>query len=150
MNLRVILLVGFVLSLAGCGEKQQPISESVDETPMTAPEPAAPTAGNEDWRNDTFLGHMHLHAEKLDDLNYALSDDDLEAAMKPAYWLSTHNTAGEIRSEWLPYLYGMRTEAEAVQAATDLATARAAAERLSAQCQGCHDAVGIGIDIGTQ
>jgi len=37
--------------------------------------------------------------------------------------LSSHNTASDIEPDWLPYLYGMRIEAEAVQAAPDLATA---------------------------
>ncbi|MCP4300056.1 MAG: hypothetical protein GY783_05695 [Gammaproteobacteria bacterium] len=143
MNLHMILVVGFVLSVTGCAEKEQVLSEPVDETPMTTPEAVAPTAGNEVWRNDSFLKHMHLHAEKLDDLNFALADDDLEAAMVPAHWLSTHDTDIDVESDWLPYLYNMRTEAEAVETAPDLATARAAAERINAQCQECHAAVGI-------
>jgi hypothetical protein len=143
MKIRMILVVGFVLSVTGCAEKEQANLEPVDEAPMTAPETAAPTAGTESWRNDAFLKHMHRHAEQLDDLNYALADGDLEGAMTPAYWLSRHDTDSDVPSDWLPYLYGMRTEAEAVEAATDLATARAAAERISAQCQGCHAAAGI-------
>ncbi len=143
MNLHMILVVGFFLSVTGCGEKEQVISEPVDEAPMTAPEAVAPATGNESWQNDSFLKHMHRHAEKLDDLNYALADGDLEAAMTPAYWLSRHDTDSDVPQEWLPHLYGMRTEAEAVEAAPDLATARAAAERINAQCQGCHAAAGI-------
>lgn len=143
MHLRMILFVGFVLSVTGCAEKEQVMSEPVDEAPMAAPEAVAPATGNESWRNDSFLKHMHLHAEKLDDLNFALADGDLEAAMTPAHWLSTHDTDIDVESEWLPYLYGMRTEAEAVETAPDLATARAAAARINAQCQGCHTAAGI-------
>jgi len=143
MNLHMILVVGFVLSVTGCAEKEQVMSEPVDEAPKTAPEAVAPTAGNETWRNDSFLKHMHLHAEKLDDLNYALADGNLEAAKTPAFWLSRHDTVGDIQSDWLPYLYSMRTEAEAVETAPDLTTARAAAERINAQCQGCHAAAGI-------
>jgi hypothetical protein len=48
-----------------------------------------------------------------------------------------------MQTDWLQYLYRMRTEAEAVEAAPDLATARAAAERINAQCQNCHVTVGI-------
>lgn len=143
MNLRIILLVGFVLSVAGCAEKEQAVIEPVDEAPMSAPDDAAPTAANENWPNEAFLKHMHRHAEKLDELNFALADGDLEAAMTPAYWLSRHDTDTDVQSEWMPYVYAMRTEAEAVEAATDLATARAAAERITAQCQGCHVAAGI-------
>jgi soluble cytochrome b562 len=143
MNLHMILVIAFVLSVTGCAEKEQVMSEPGDEAPMTAPEDVAPTAENEIWRNDSFREHMHLHAEKLDDLNYALADGNLEAAMTPAHWLSTHDTDTDVQSDWLPYLYGMRTEAEAVETAPDLATARAAAERINAQCQTCHAAVGI-------
>jgi hypothetical protein len=143
MNLHMILVVGFVLSVTGCAEKEQVMSEPVDEAPMTAPEAVVPTTVDENWRNDSFLKHMHDHADKLDELNFALADGDLEAAKTSANWLSTHNTVSDIEPDWLPYLYGMRMEAEAVQAAPDLATARAAAERINAQCQGCHTAVGI-------
>lgn len=143
MNFRMILLVGFVLGVAACAEKEQVSSEPVDEAPMTAPDAVTSAAGNEPWRNEAFLKHMHRHANKLDDLNYALADGDLEAAMTPAFWLSRHDTYTDVQSDWLPYLYKMRTEAEAVEAATDLATARAAAQRINAQCQGCHAAAGV-------
>lgn len=143
MNLNMILVVGLVLSVTGCAEKEQAMSEPVDEAPMNAPETVAPTAGNESWRNESLVKHMHLHAEKLDDLNYALADGDLEAAMTPASWLSRHDTDSNVQSDWLPYLYAMRTEAKAVENASDLATARAAAERINARCQECHTAVGI-------
>jgi hypothetical protein len=143
MNLHMILVIGFVLSVTGCAEKEQVLSEPVDEAPLSAPEAFAPTAGNEVGPSDSLLKHMHLHAEKFDDLNYALSDGDLEAAKTPANWLSTHDTDSDVQSDWLPYLYGMRAEAEAVETAPDLATARAAAERINAQCQGCHAAAGI-------
>ena len=112
---------------------------------MTSREVVAPAAGRESWQTEFFLKHMHRHAEKLDDLNFALADGDLEAAMKPAYWLSSHDTDSDIPQEWMPSLYAMRTEAEAVEAAPDLATARAAAERINAQCQGCHASAGINI-----
>lgn len=143
MNLHMILVIGFVLSVMGCAEKEQVMSEPVDEAPMTTPEAVVPEAVDENWRNDSFLTHMHRHADKLDELNFALADGNLEAAMTPANWLATHSTVRDIEPDWLPYLYGMRTAAEAVQAAPDLATARAAAERINAQCQGCHAAVGI-------
>jgi len=141
MKFHKILVVVFVLSMMGCAEKEQAVSEPMDEAPMSAA--VAITAGNEVWQNDAFREHMHLHAEKLDDLNFALADGDLEAAKMSANWLSTHDTDSEVQSDWLPYLYSMRTEAEAVEAAPDIATARAAAERITAQCQQCHAAVGF-------
>ena len=143
MNLHMILVVGFVLSVMGCAEKEQVMSEPVDEAPMTAPETVAPTAENESGRDVSFLQHMHGHAEKLDDINYALADGDLEAAMNAASWLSRHDTVIGVEPDWLPYLYNMRTEAEAVETAPDLATARAAAVRINTQCQSCHAAAGI-------
>lgn len=143
MNLHMILVIGLLLIVAGCAEKEQAMPEPVDEASMTAPEAVVPAAVDENWRNDSFLTHMHLHAEKLDELNFALADGNLEAAMMPASWLATHSTVRDIEADWLPYLYGMRTEAEAVLAAPDLASAGAAAERINAQCQGCHAAVGF-------
>ena len=143
MKLHMILVIGFVLTATGCAEKEQVLPEPVDEATVTAPDAVAITAGNEIWRNDSFREHMHLHAEKLDDLNYALADGDLEAAKTPANWLAGHDTHNDVQSDWLPHLYRLRTEAAAVESAPDLATARAAADRISAQCQECHDAVGI-------
>jgi hypothetical protein len=138
MKLHVIFIAGFALMTTGCAEKEQ-----VDEVQVAAPATEASTTGNESWNNDDFLEHMHVHAEKLDDLNYALADGDLERAKVPAYWLSQHDSVGDVQSDWLPYLYGMRTEARAVEEAPDLDTARAAAERISAKCQGCHVAAGV-------
>jgi hypothetical protein len=143
MNLHVLLVVGFVLSATGCAEIEQVVPEPVDDAQMTAPEAVAPTAENESWRNDTFLAHMHHHAERLDDLNFALADGDLEATMIPARWLSRHDNVGDVQSDWQPYLSGMRLEAEVVENASDLETARAAAERINDQCQSCHAAIGI-------
>lgn len=143
MKLHMIWVVGFVLAATGCAEKEQPMSEPMDEAPMAAPDAVAITPGNEIWQNETFREHMHLHAEKLDELNYALADDDLEAAKIPANWLADHDTDADVQSDWLPHLYRMRTEAAAVVSAPDIATARTAAQRISAQCQECHVAVGI-------
>ena len=145
MKTYVILLLGFVLGVAACAEKEQGISAQVAETPLTIAESTPPAEDDQSWRSNAFLGHMHLHAEKLDDLNFALSDGDLNGARMPASWLSRHDTVDNIQAEWIPFLYRMRTEAETVESATDLATARDAAERLNAQCQGCHEAAGISI-----
>ncbi len=143
MKLHMILLIGFVLSVMGCAEKEQVVPEPVDEAPMTAPEAVAPTAENDSGPDASFLKHMHGHANKLDDINFALADGDLEAAKESATWLSKHDTVAGVEPDLLPYLYNMRTEAEAVETAPDLATARAAAERINTQCQGCHAAAGI-------
>jgi len=145
MKLHVILLVGFVLGVTGCGEKVEAPAEIVDEAPMAAPEAVALTPGSEVWRNAAFIEHMHLHAERLDDLNFALADGNLDAAKVSADWLSTHDTNTDIQSDWLPHLYRMRDEADAVVAAPDVATAQAAALRITAQCQECHAAVGIAL-----
>jgi len=141
MKLHMILFVGVVLCVTGCTEKEQVSSEPVDEAPVN--EAVAITAGNDIWRDESFVKHMHLHAEKLEDLNFALADGDLEAAKTSANWISTHDTDIDIQSDWLPYLNDMRTEAESVESAPDLATAQAAAERITARCQECHIAVGV-------
>lgn len=142
MKLHMIVIVGVTLSVMGCAEKAEVSSEPMDEGSAAAA--AAVTAGDEIWRNEAFVDHMHVHAERLDDLNFALADGDLEAAKASANWLSTHDTNADIQSDWLPFLYGMRNEAEAVEAAPDIATAQAAAQRITAKCQECHTAVGLG------
>ena len=143
MKLHAFLIVGLVFGMAGCAEKEQAMPDPADATSMAAPEAGAPMADTEGKHDGAFLGHMHLHAKRLDDLNFALADGNLEAAMLPARWLSRHDTVEDVQSDWVPFLYGMRTEAEAVENAPDLATARAAAERITAQCQGCHTAAGV-------
>jgi len=143
MNLRVLVVVGLVYGVAGCAEKEQAMPEPAETTPTAAPEAGAPLAETESSRDDAFLGHMHLHAKKLDDLNFALADGDLEAAKLSARWLSRHDSVEDVQSDWMPHLYGMRAEADAVANAPDLATASAAAERITAKCQGCHTAAEV-------
>jgi cytochrome c556 len=147
----MLLVVGFAAGIVGCAEKEQtapergsamePAAGAVTEAPEVEPE-AAP-AQIEDWRNLAFLDHMHVHAEQLDDLNFALADDDLERAMGPAYWLSRHKTVSGVPSELQPFVDGMREAASAVEEADDLVAARAAAQRIGVQCQGCHAAMGV-------
>jgi hypothetical protein len=143
MRLSIALVLGLVLGVTGCAEKEQDSSGSSGEMPMAAPEAPASAAENEIWRNEAFVQHMHLHAERLDELNFALADGNLTEAKASADWLATHDSDSNIQSDWMPHLYRMRAEAEAVSAAPDIATAQAAALRITGQCQECHAAVGI-------
>jgi hypothetical protein len=141
MKLQTLLAFGFALSMTACGEKDQAATEVVDEAPAPAAEVFPATT--EEWRNDEFLAHMHRHADYLDDLNIALAEGDIVAAMTPAYWLSRHDSVEGVPSEWQPYLDGMRAASLDVEKSKDLESARAAAERITVQCQGCHTAAGI-------
>ena len=145
MRLHLVLIAGLVVFATGCAEKQAPAPE-----PAPAPAPAEPQAAAEPpatevepGRSVEFIDHMHAHAEQLDDLNFALADGDLEGAMTAAYWLSGHNEVAGIEDQWRPFLEGMREAAQAVEEAGDLDTARAAAERINDNCQGCHDVAGV-------
>ena len=141
MKLHMILVFGLVLGVVGCAKEEA----AAPEVELAAPE-SAPSGGQDAvWRNAEFIEHMHVHAEKLDELNFALADGDLETAKASANWLSTHDTNTDIQSNWMPYLYAMRSEAEAVEAAPDIETAQAAAQRITLQCQECHVAVGVGL-----
>ena len=147
MKLHAYLIVGLALCVTGCAEKKEPAPEPAVE-PQAAPaaesSPAeAPAVEEEIGRDAEFIDHMHAHAEQLDNLNFALADDDLEGAMTAAYWLSGHQEVSGIKEEWRPFLQGMRKAAQAVEEATDLDTARAAAERINDQCQGCHEAASV-------
>ena len=145
MKLHLLLVIGLVVGIVGCAEKEQAVpgqgSEMEPATPAVEPEASA--AQTKDWRDSAFMDHMHVHAEQLDDLNFALADGDLEAAVMPAYWLSRHKTVGGLPSELQPYVTRMREAARTVEEADDLVVAGAAAQEISAQCQGCHAAVGF-------
>jgi cytochrome c556 len=149
MKLHSLLIVGLALCITGCAEKKEPAPEPAakpaPEPAAAAPaEPAAEMPTEEEIARDkAFIDHMHAHAEQLDNLNFALADDDLDAAMTAAYWLSGHQEVTGIKDEWRPFLEGMRKAAQSVEEASDLASARAAAERINDNCQGCHDAAGV-------
>jgi len=146
MKLHMIMALGLVLAATSCAEKEQAAPETADQAPTTPPAAATNAPGTEIWQNESFREHMHLHAQNLDDLNFALADGDLDSAKVSASWLESHDTDADVQSEWLPHLYRMRAEAAVIRTAPDLATARVAAERLSMQCQECHLAVGINIE----
>ena len=149
MKLHSLLFVGFALCLTACAEKKEsapePAAKPAPEPAAAAPaEPAAEMLSEEEIaRDEAFIDHMHAHAEQLDNLNFALADEDLEGAMTAAYWLSGHQEVSGIKDEWRPFLVGMRKAAQAVEEATDLDGARAAAERINDNCQGCHDVAGV-------
>lgn len=133
MKLQMLWIVGFALCVAGCAGKVPAEAES-------------PASGDDGLPDNTLLSHMHQHAEKLDDINFALADDDLVRASIPAYWLSRHKSVEGIPADWQPYVLGIREAARDVETATDLVTARAAAKRINQQCQGCHAVAGIRTD----
>lgn len=136
-----LLIAGLAVCVTGCAEKQAPEPEPAPAEPQAAAE--TPAAEAESGRGDEFIHHMHAHAEQLDDLNFALADGDLAGAHTAAYWLSGHKEVEGIEEEWRPFLDGMRAAAQAVEEAEDLDAARAAAERINGNCQGCHDAAGV-------
>lgn len=146
MKSHSLLLLGLALCVTGCAEKKAPAPEPAVEPAPQAAAPAAtetPTAEEQRGRDAAFIDHMHAHAEQLDNLNFALADDDLDGAMTAAYWLSGHQEVDGLKEEWQPFVEGMREAAQAVEEANDLETARAAAERINENCQGCHDAAGL-------
>ncbi len=158
MKLHVLLLIGITASLVGCAEKEQAAPESemeaaepaVTEAPAVeeapADEPDTTYAQVAEWRNADLLDHMHAHAEQLDDLNFALDDGNLERAMSAAYWMAKHDPVEGLPAELLPIVDRMREAARAVEAAEDLETARAAAQRIGAECQACHAAADVVIE----
>lgn len=140
--MRILLVLGLAFIATACADKDDANSAAESAAQATSQGTAEATTAHVGTIDAGFLEHMHLHAEKLDDVNLALADGDLESARTPAYWLSRHETYDGIQQEWLPYLHAMRSEADAVQSAPDLETARSAAARIDAQCQACHAAAG--------
>lgn len=140
MRVHALLLTGFALCLSACSKQEtaEP-GQAVTEAAAAAEDVAA----QQPHFDQAFVDHMHAHAEQLDELMFALADDDLEGAMTPAFWLSRHDSVEGIPEEWQQYVTGMRQGAAAVEAARDLETARVAAENISDQCQACHNAAGV-------
>jgi len=151
MKLHLLLVIGFAAGIVGCAEKEQATPGQEGEMELATPavteapavEPEASAAQTKDWQNSAFMDHMHVHAEQLDDLNFALADGDLEAAVMPAYWLSRHKTVGGLPSDLQPFVTRVREAARAAEEAGDLMAAGTAAQEISAQCQGCHAAAGV-------
>ena len=145
MKTRILCTAAIALIVVGCGKQEPPAEEApadveeavVIETP--APEVVV---------NDAFIRHMHIHADQVDDIMYALSDGDLEGARGPAIWLSRHREVEGIPEEWQPFLDGMRQAASDVANAPDIETARAAEDRMMTNCQGCHAEAGINVRQG--
>ncbi len=158
MKTRMLLIVGFALGAVACAEKEQAAPETVAEPAEAVTEAIEEAVSEEmveeaaadetlavveDWRNEELLDHMHAHAEHLDDLNYALDDGNLERATTAAYWLAQHQTLTGLPPELQSYVDGMRDAATAVEEAADIDAARAAAEKIGAQCQACHAATDV-------
>jgi cytochrome c556 len=138
MKSQTFWVTAMALCLAACGKQEPAEPQPPESDPATSPVEAT-TAGFD----EAFLNHMHDHAEKLDELMFALADDDLVGAATPAYWLSQHETVEGVPEEWQHYVTSMRNAAYEVETADDLDIARAAAEQIAAQCQGCHTAAGV-------
>ena len=138
MKIHTLGITAIALCFAAC-TKQEP----VEPPPPENAKAAAPVEETSPKFDEAFIIHMHDHAEKLDDLMFALADDDLEGAATPAYWLSQHETVDGVPDEWRAYITSMRNAAYEVETANDLETARAAAEEITVQCQACHAAAGV-------
>jgi len=148
MKLRVLLIIGVILSLTACGNKEQAAPDEATETNTTAPAAESmasedPAAEKQSYYYDGIIEHMHRHADQIDIINDALADGDLDASKVPARWLWRHETMLDVPDDWQPYLFAMRQAARDLGSATDLATARAAAKRITEQCQDCHVYAGI-------
>ena len=141
--MHAILIVGLAICVSACAEKKEPAVEPQAAAPAEPAPAETPAVEEESAHYTEFIEHMHAHAEQLDNLNFALDDGDLPRALTAAYWLSGHQEVSGIREEWRPYLEGMREAAKSIEEAKDLDAARAAAERITEQCQGCHDAAGV-------
>ena len=140
MKALALCTITLAMGLAACGKQES--AAPADEPAQAAAEESAAAAPQFDQE---FIDHMHAHAEQLDELMFALADEDLDAAMTPAYWLSRHEAVTGVPEEWQQYISGMREAALAVEASTDLAGAQAAAHEITEQCQACHSVAGINV-----
>jgi cytochrome c556 len=151
MNHRLFCLFSLCFALTACSGGERPTGGVASgEADATIAQETAPESATEPFEPDpgiivdeAFLTHMHAHADMLDEINYALADGNLEAAMTPAYWLSKHHDFEGMPQEWKPYVDAMRKAAAEVESAPNLETARAAAARIDDHCRDCHKAAGV-------
>ena len=144
MRVHTLWITALALCLAACSKQEPAEPQAPENDQAAAPAAEAPEAPvTEAGFDEAFVKHMHQHAEKLDDLMFALADGDLEGAATPAYWLSQHETVDGVPEEWQDFIIAMRNAAYEVETATDIETARTAATQISVQCQGCHTAAGV-------
>ena len=165
MKSRMFWTFALASCLIACG-KQPPADEAPVETaadePVAAAEPAPaepvavepeavepeavePEAAKLEFGQE-FLDHMHAHAERVDEINYALHDGDLDTAKAAAKWLAEHKTVDGIPEDWQKYVTNVREAASRVESAIDLESARVAAKAIGPQCQSCHTAAGVMIE----
>ena len=138
MRIPTLWIIAIASCLGACGEQPppepQPAAEA--EEPMT-------TARTDIVVDDAFINHMHAHADRMDDLMFALDDGDLDAARTPAYWLSRHEEVSGLPDDLQPYVAALHDAASAVELASDIDAARVAADEIMDACQGCHHAAGV-------
>ena len=72
-------------------EQQPDLTEPAAEPAPVVSAPVEPEAVKPVF-GDEFLYHMHAHAERVDEINYALDDGNLDEAKAAAYWLAKHKT----------------------------------------------------------
>ena len=142
MNRCLTLLTFLALGTAACGDREppKPADSSVSPAVTAVAMPVYP-----DERSREIIEHMHLHADQYDKLKQALDQGDIWGAMTPAYWLSRHDEVEGLPAEWQVHATGMRKAAFAVESATDIDVARAAAEQIAVHCRGCHEAAGAAV-----
>jgi len=151
MKIQALLILGFAFSVTGCVEKEPATPVQGDDTEVAA-ELAADdlsAVAKTKMGSESFIRHMHLHASHLAGLNAALAAGDLETAQTPAHWLLLHEGVTGHPAELQPHIDDMREAARAVTEATDIAAARAAAQRILEGCRGCHAAAGVDIDLSS-
>lgn len=152
MKLQTLFVIGLILGLAACAEKEQaaaPAEEAAAAAPASAAPPAAEesTVEQDQMGTAAFIEHMHHHASQLGQLKAALEVGSLAAAQRPAYWLSGHEEVSGVPEGWRVYIDGMHEGAAAVDSAETIEEARAAAQQIEAGCTGCHASAGIDVEI---
>lgn len=144
MRLPVYFALAVVLTVTGCEKKDTSLQQPMSDTEVPAAQAIEPAQEDIAYPGGPLVRHMHMHAAQLERLNAALDAGDLVAAGTPAYWLSRHEALPNMPETWRPHIAKMRMAAEAVEAAGDIETARAAAARIEDGCRGCHEAAGAG------
>jgi len=84
------------------------------------------------------VDHMHKHYDAVKAIQAAVISGALDDTREPAQWLVQHEMPGSLPSGGEAYVQAMRTAANAVLDAEDIAAAATATSQLGLACGSCH------------
>ncbi|HJL41256.1 MAG TPA: hypothetical protein RMG48_08115 [Myxococcales bacterium LLY-WYZ-16_1] len=138
-----------VLAALACTETRSGPDESGPEKASAPSTQPAETAKSEPAVEEGSLhSHMQEHFVRVDQVQKAVVDGDLEEARRHAKWLAEHEPHSGLPEGWPAHLQDMQEEARAVLSGDGVGPMASATARLAGTCGSCHAAVGARVRLG--